>query len=137
MRCISAGLFLFLFCWPSLQAPKRQIGMVPLACSSPQSGARMYGDYCAVCHGPAGKGDGPAGQFLKAVPPDLSKLAGRNKGKYPARRVARALRYGTRGQVDGSAGMPHWGPLFRSQSPNEADFRIASLTKYVESLQQK
>ena len=136
MKLASAGLLLLVICW-LLPSPKKHVSPVPLAYSSPQSGAQMYRDCCAVCHGPAGKGDGPAGQFLKVAPPDLSKLARHNGGKYPAGRVARTLRYGTRSQADGSAAMPHWEPLFRSHYPQEADLRIANLTKYVESLQQK
>lgn len=31
-----------------------------------------YQKLCASCHGPAGKGDGPAGKMLKPPPPDMS-----------------------------------------------------------------
>ena len=32
------------------------------------AGAQMYGTYCASCHGPEGKGDGPIAQTLKPPP---------------------------------------------------------------------
>jgi mono/diheme cytochrome c family protein len=35
-------------------------------------GAQVFAAYCAVCHGPAGKGDGPAAAALFPPPPDLT-----------------------------------------------------------------
>jgi mono/diheme cytochrome c family protein len=35
-------------------------------------GARVFAAYCAVCHGPAGKGDGPAAAALVPPPSDLT-----------------------------------------------------------------
>jgi len=35
-------------------------------------GAQVFAAYCAVCHGPAGKGDGPAAAALVPPPPDLT-----------------------------------------------------------------
>jgi len=35
-------------------------------------GARVFATYCAVCHGPEGKGDGPAAVALVPPPPDLT-----------------------------------------------------------------
>lgn len=37
-----------------------------------QDAKGLYDDKCAGCHGPAGKGDGPAGQALTPHPPDFS-----------------------------------------------------------------
>jgi mono/diheme cytochrome c family protein len=34
------------------------------------NGAAMYGQYCAVCHGVGGKGDGPTAQALDPKPAD-------------------------------------------------------------------
>jgi mono/diheme cytochrome c family protein len=41
----------------------------------PVSGAQMFKEYCAVCHGPGGKGDGTVATALKVPPPDLTTLA--------------------------------------------------------------
>ena len=39
--------------------------------TSPASGEVMFTTYCAVCHGKAGKGDGPAAAALKKTPANL------------------------------------------------------------------
>jgi high-affinity iron transporter len=35
-------------------------------------GAELYRNYCAVCHGAKGRGDGPAASSLDPPPPDLT-----------------------------------------------------------------
>ncbi len=37
-----------------------------------QSAKELYGQKCASCHGASGKGDGPAGKFLKPPPKDFA-----------------------------------------------------------------
>jgi high-affinity iron transporter len=37
-----------------------------------QSGASLYTQRCAGCHGPTGQGDGPYGKFLKPPPQPFS-----------------------------------------------------------------
>ena len=100
---------------------------------NPESGAQMWKDYCAVCHGATGAGDGPAAEILESPPADLSLMAKRNNGKFPAEHFASVLRSGIGGPVHGTSDMPFWGPLFRSH----ADRRIRDLSAFVESLQQK
>lgn len=56
----------------------------------------MFTSYCAACHGPAGKGDGPAASELKAAPADLTQLAKNNNGKFPADHMHSILDFGTR-----------------------------------------
>ena len=66
------------------QEPQQKtLKKVPIVPSKPESGQQMYKDYCAACHGPTGKGDGPAVEFLKAPPSDLTTMAKRNNGKFP------------------------------------------------------
>jgi mono/diheme cytochrome c family protein len=36
----------------------------------PKAGAEVHKENCAKCHGPGGKGDGPAGKLLKTKPAD-------------------------------------------------------------------
>jgi mono/diheme cytochrome c family protein len=54
-------------------------------------GARLFGLHCAVCHGEDARGNGPMAPALTTMPPDLTRLAARNGGTYPATFVARTL----------------------------------------------
>jgi mono/diheme cytochrome c family protein len=106
----------------------------------PKSGAGTYREYCAVCHGKTGKGDGPAASALKVRPPDLTTLAQRHGGKFPEAYVAEVLRNGVAQNAHGTAEMPIWGPLFMSidsSYQSQFDLRISSLTNYIKSLQKK
>lgn len=109
--------------------------------TSPASGSEMYKSYCAACHGPSGKGDGPAAAALKTAPPDLTTLAKRNNGKYPTDRVASILRGREQLVAHGNQEMPVWGPVFHSLDISAPDsvteLRIHNLNQYLESLQAK
>lgn len=111
----------------------------PIPYSNPQSGEQMYKDYCGACHGPGGKGDGPASAFLKSWPPDLTTMAQRNNGKYPELKVRETLLFGTSSHAHGTSDMPVWGPLFRAEDPNQKQSkeRVSKLTIYIQSLQHK
>jgi mono/diheme cytochrome c family protein len=113
------------------------IKKVPLSPTSPVSGKQMFETYCAVCHGPEGKGNGPAAKALKSVPTDLTRLSAQNQGKYPEMRVTNTL---VRPDVaaHGSHEMPIWGDLFRSLGNGTNDMvtlRVVNLTSYAKSLQ--
>lgn len=104
------------------------------------SGEQMYSEYCAVCHGKDGKGNGPAATALKAVPTDLTNLTLQNGGKYPQNKVANSIRGDMDLPAHGSKDMPVWGNVFQSLSHGdlgEVQLRISNLTRYVESLQSK
>lgn len=119
---------------------KTEIKHVPVRQTSAASGPEMYKTYCAVCHGVDGKGNGPAAAALKVAASDLTTLAAKNGGKYPALRVAAILRGENALAAHGSKEMPIWGDVFRSMSSgseSEMQQRIANLSKYVESLQGK
>ncbi|MBZ5526671.1 MAG: cytochrome c [Acidobacteriia bacterium] len=132
--------------WPHPQAPetspKKVIEKVPIKPTSASSGEEMYKEYCAVCHGLDGKGNGPAASALKTPPPDLSLLAKNNGGKYPASHVVAILNFGSSAPAHGSADMPVWGRLLSSlqthrSTPAIVQLRIKNLTDYIESLQAK
>jgi mono/diheme cytochrome c family protein len=128
---------------PSGDSSQKKIEKVAIKGTAANSGADMYKSYCAPCHGTAGKGDGPAASALKQPPSDLTMLAKKSNGKFPAERVSHALKFGTEAAAHGTKEMPIWGPLLGSLQggPNPSDamiqLRIANLTKYVESLQAK
>jgi mono/diheme cytochrome c family protein len=116
---------------------KKKLKKEPIASSEAESGAQLYKNYCAACHGLEGKGDGQVAKFLKGPPADLSTLAQRNNGTYPADRVAATLRNGTDSGVHGTSDMPIWGPVFQSRGKDVAQTRVRKLTEFVQSLQQK
>ena len=122
----------------AIQAQEPQTKRVYVEVTSAKSGQEVFQSYCATCHGTAGKGDGPVASTLKKAPADLTRLAQRNNGKFPAAHVAEILR-----NVDqpahGSNVMPVWGPLLLSVSHNQGEFelRINNIVTYIGSLQAK
>ena len=75
------------------------------------NGARLYADYCAACHGPTGKGDGPGAEGLKPRPADLTRLAARNHGTFPQVQVMAKVYGYHQGKGGGGGPMPEFGPL--------------------------
>jgi len=104
------------------------------------SGKEMYLAYCATCHGKEGKGDGPVASALKVPPADLTTLAKRNKGKFPSGYVINTITGPVGAPAHGSKEMPVWGPIFKNmehQHESEVRLRVANLTEYIKSLQEK
>ena len=102
------------------------------------SGAHMYGTYCAGCHGADGKGNGSTARALKAVPPDLTTLARRNRGTYPGGNVFQAIKWGGGVYRPRSGVMPVWGAELKQVSDNDdarLTARIMDLTSHLERLQ--
>ena len=60
------------------------IKRVPAQSIRSVEGKDNYQEYCAVCHGKEGKGDGPAAPALKTPPADLTTIANRRQGKFPS-----------------------------------------------------
>ena len=44
-------------------------------------GKAVYEKYCMACHGPQGKGDGPAGKLLKPPAADFTSPASKTKSE--------------------------------------------------------
>jgi mono/diheme cytochrome c family protein len=108
--------------------------------TSAASGIDMYKQYCAACHGTDGKGNGPAASAMKTPPTDLTQLAKKHDGKYPANMVAGVLKFGGGPASHGSADMPVWGPLLQSLDKYHdavVQQRISNLVNYVQTLQVK
>ena len=121
-------------------AQQKEIKHVPVKPTSPASGTEMYKAYCVVCHGMAGKGNGPAAEALKVPPSDLTTLAKKNGGRYPSDRVRSAIEGDLRLPAHGSKEMPVWGKLFWRMSQghsSEVQLRVSNLNKHIESLQVK
>jgi mono/diheme cytochrome c family protein len=103
-------------------------------------GPALYKEYCAVCHGMDGKGDGPMTGSLKVGPTDLTHISSRNGGKFPLAKIREIISGGK--QITGGHGtkeMPIWGPIF-SQIAWDVDLgsvRVDNLAHYLEDLQLK
>jgi len=103
-------------------------------------GPALFQAYCAVCHGKEGKGGGPMAMALKANPPDLTRMAARNHGKFPLARVQKIILSGEEIPAGhGTREMPVWGPVFSQITWDEdlGRMRVYNLAKYIESLQRK
>jgi len=55
------------------------------------AGKTLYLQNCVSCHGVDGKGDGPAAARLSTPPTDLTKIAARHGGKWPALEIMEIL----------------------------------------------
>ena len=105
------------------------------------SGQQLYQDFCAVCHGANAHGSNPGGQALTAKIPDLTLLAARHHGTFPAEEVhriidGRLIRWG-----HGSRQMPVWGSEFYGYEGEDATRRarvahlIDQLVEYLRTVQ--
>jgi mono/diheme cytochrome c family protein len=132
---VAAGL-----CLAQTQTQKPEVKQTAIKQTNAASGKEMYAQYCAACHGAEGKGNGPAASAMKVAPTDLTQLAKKHDGKYPANSVASVLKFGNGPGAHGSANMPVWGPLLQSLDKyhdTTAQQRISNLVNYIETLQAK
>lgn len=105
------------------------------------SGAQLFARYCAACHGSGGRGDGPVAPALNIALPDLTRLAERQDGRFPAADVAATIDGRALAISHGTHQMPVWGYRFwmdagadrRAQDRMHA--MIERLVAHVESLQ--
>jgi mono/diheme cytochrome c family protein len=80
-----------------------------------ESGAVLFRDHCATCHGLAAEGDGPMTGVLSVQPPDLTLLAQTEGGTFPLERVVR--RIDGRDEVLAHGGpMPVYGMILGGES---------------------
>ena len=111
------------------------------------SGKAEFQQYCALCHGLNGKGDGAMKNLnlLAENPPDLTQLSKQHGGKFPFWQVYRIIdgREPVKGH-GGTPNMPIWGDLFSMQtkeggldSETKTTGRILNIVYYLQSLQEK
>jgi mono/diheme cytochrome c family protein len=127
------------------------LAVLPLLASAQQKqidvGKREYDANCAVCHGPAGRGDGPYAGLPFGVP-DITQLARRNGGVFPFQRVYETIDGTLLVKAHGTRDMPIWGRDYQARAdeyyvdvPYSPEFyvrtRILALAEYVYRLQAK
>ncbi len=99
--------------------------------TSAERGAALFVEHCTDCHGADARGQGPIAEGLSAPPADLTRIAQRRGGVFPAADVRR--------MVDGRSDfvghrdveMPLWGDFF----DGDVDAKIESLARYLETIQ--
>lgn len=106
-----------------------------------ESGAALYARRCAPCHGREGRGSGPVAPALRLAPPDLTRIAERSGGAFPAERVAETIDGRFQAPSHGLRTMPVWGrelaePL-AAEAPGDAVARgrLEALVAYLRSIQ--
>ena len=92
------------------------VALLAAACTPteppPVSGRALYTQFCQVCHGPGGRGDGPLARDLSKRPADLTGIAARNGGVFPLIKVMSTIDGYTRKNDHGSI-MPEMGVLLQ------------------------
>jgi mono/diheme cytochrome c family protein len=124
---VSAALCSFVLLLPAQDVPSKKA----------PTGAELYAQHCAVCHGNDLQGAGPFPSPYRK-PPDLSRLARRHGGKFPEAYVSKVLRNGVTLPAHGPAEMPVWGSDFAAKERiDEAQVaeRIRRLVSYLKAAQ--
>lgn len=105
-----------------------------------ESGSALFRSYCASCHGVGAKGDGPLAANLRVAPADLTRIAKRNRGKFDAEKVRRAIDGRSPKEIHGGSDMPVWGDAFKrageGYSEAKVKERIDALVDYLATLQE-
>jgi mono/diheme cytochrome c family protein len=107
------------------------------------SGAELYRQFCASCHGTTARGDGPVAPALKSRVPDLTLIAKRRGGRFDKERVKQSIAGQRVHLAHGAREMPVWGwelYAFKGEDParrKRVDELVTSLADYLESIQRK
>ncbi len=115
----------------------------PPAAAAQASGGHLFKTYCARCHGAQARGDGPAAHALNTAVPDLTRIAHRNGGEFPAERIYRIIDGQSQIPAHGGRAMPLWGyDFFGTEADDEsahreASLKIEALVAYLASIQRR
>jgi len=108
---------------------------------STTDGRSVFQTYCASCHGESGRGNGAVAVFLRRPPADLTQIAKRNKGVFPAERVYQQIDGRQVVKAHGDSQMPVWGDAFSKVTVGSDDAsikaRIDALVKHLASIQER
>ncbi len=141
-RPLSCDALVLLVAATALGAATASAGATPKAQSYP-SGAELFQEHCATCHGAEGTGNGPMAQVLKIPPTDLTQISIRAGGTFPADRIVEVIRYGGGMAAHGTTAMPVWGKVFSSAGGGGkiggaySRRAVVELKRYLETIQKK
>jgi mono/diheme cytochrome c family protein len=105
------------------------------------SGAKLFHQYCASCHGEKGTGNGPIAPYLTVKPSDLTKIAERREGRFPEDQIIRIVAGEENPPGHGVRTMPVWGEQLQDDlvggvsKSTVARGRIAFLVDYIQAIQ--
>ena len=103
------------------------------------TGARLYFNHCAACHGANGEGGGPVAAAMQVGVPNLRTLAQRNGGTFPTADVTAYIDGRKTKTAHGDRQMPIWGDVFRGPEQGTANRtvrrRIAALVEFITTIQ--
>jgi mono/diheme cytochrome c family protein len=127
--------------WIACAAHAEPAADEPTDFSLAEIGQPYFASYCASCHGISARGNGPAAGSLRLPPADLTRIAARRGGRFPAGEIAQFIDGRFQLESHGSREMPVWGTVFTSGIP-EADVaesisrgKVAVLVEYLKSIQ--
>ncbi len=120
-----------------------------VGCAPPEKavGKQIFDGNCTVCHGSAGRGDGPHAALLDRPVPDLALITKRNGGSFPLADVMSTINGYTRAK-SGSTVMP--GFEFGAEMANSSMIlfdtgdgiatptpsKLIAIAEYLQSIQQ-
>ena len=103
------------------------------------TGARLYFNHCAACHGADGEGGGPVAATMSVTVPNLRTLAQRNGGAFPTDDIVAYVDGRELKAAHGDRQMPVWGDVFRGPQQGTAERtvrrRINALAEFIATLQ--
>lgn len=105
------------------------------------NGKQTYKTLCLNCHGVEGKGDGYLVSSLNVRPADLTTLARKNDGTFPAERVAASIDGRQQVKGHGLREMPVWGDVLvwteedTAERQAQVKRKIGELVEYIRSIQ--
>ena len=121
-------------------------GRIPSSRLPTYSAKDDFDHLCAVCHGPSGHGDGTVADFERLEAVDLTSVARRSGGRYPAAWINMKIDGRQDVRLGVERNMPVWGESFQRDvsdpgiPPQKREIlvrqRIESLTDYIATLQE-
>jgi mono/diheme cytochrome c family protein len=106
-------------------------------------GREEFVQHCAACHGLDARGGGPVAEALRTAPADLTRIAARRGGVFPAGEISDWIDGRLAPSAHGPREMPIWGARLAEglpQDPLSQDLvrgRIVTLVEYLRSIQVK